>query len=74
LKVVRILLALLLTFITLDALVACAQGRTRDVVVGNLLLAWVSGWYAVLTWRRLWLARLSGSEPTVAAPTMAVSD
>ncbi|MFF7333963.1 hypothetical protein ACIQU5_08385 [Streptomyces sp. NPDC090306] len=52
-KVLWILLALLLSYIVLDAGVACVRGRTLETVVGNLLLMWVSGWYAALIWRRL---------------------
>lgn len=66
-KVLWILLALLLTYIVLDAGVACVRGRTRETVVGNLMLMWVSGWYAALAWRRLWRQRSAPAAAVAAA-------
>ncbi|WP_328940240.1 hypothetical protein OG288_38570 [Streptomyces tauricus] len=47
-----ILLAVLLTYVTGAALHNAARSGDRETLVGNVLLSWCVGWYAVSSWRR----------------------
>lgn len=54
--------AAVLTFYAAAAVRGAVLGTDRRTVVANVLLAWVIGWYAALSWLRV-RARAHADEP-----------
>ncbi|MFH8467756.1 hypothetical protein [Streptomyces sp. NPDC017991] len=46
-----IVLATLLTYVTGAGLYNAARSDDRETLIGNVLLSWSVGWYAVSSWR-----------------------
>ncbi|MGW6011676.1 hypothetical protein [Streptomyces sp. NPDC055210] len=45
-------LATLLTYVTGTGLYNATRSDDRETLIGNMLLSWSVGWYAVSSWRR----------------------